>query len=86
MTDDRTAGHARNAQFARRLQTLMDKRGLSQIQLAALIYNGNVGNRVVVWGWVTGRNFPNRKNLEKLARALKVKVTDLVPTGFDIRS
>ena len=74
--------HARNAQFAKRLQTLMGDRGLSQSGLAARLSV----NRVVVWGWVAGRNFPNRDNLEKLARALRVKVSDLVPAGFGVRS
>ena len=74
--------HARNAQFAKRLQTLMDNRGLSQSGLADLLSV----DRVVVWGWVAGRNFPNRDNLEQLARALRVKVSDLVPAGFGVRS
>jgi transcriptional regulator with XRE-family HTH domain len=76
------AGHARNAQFAERLQARMDDRGLSQSELAARLSV----DRVVVWGWVSGRNFPNRENLQKLARALGVKVSDLVPAGFGVRS
>ena len=72
----------RNAQFAKRLQTLMDNRGLTQSGLAARLSV----HRVLVQGWVTSRHFPARDNLERLARALEVKVKDLVPAGFDVRS
>ena len=61
---------------------LMGNRGLPQSGLAARLSV----DRVVVWGWAAGRNFPNLDNLEKLARALRVKVSDLVPAGFGVRS
>ena len=71
----------RDRLFAKRLQTLMGNRGLSQPGLAARLSV----DRVVVWGWVTGRNFPTRDNLEKLAPALRAKVSDLAPAGFGVR-
>jgi transcriptional regulator with XRE-family HTH domain len=72
----------RNAQFAKRLKTLMDNRGWSQSQLAARLSV----DRAVVWGWVKGRNFPNPENLRKLEQSLRIKVADLVPAGFGVRS
>ena len=60
----------------------MGNRGLSQSGLATQLSV----DRVVLWGWVAGRNFPNRDNHEKLARTLRVKVSDLVPAGFGVRA
>ena len=66
----------RNAAFRRRLKELMDARGLTQSGLAAEIWGRTVNtegkdiakgrDRISVW--VSGRNFPDRENLEKLAK------------------
>jgi transcriptional regulator with XRE-family HTH domain len=77
----------RNANFAKRLAKIMADRELTQSKVAAEIwgrsYNAkgakvaNGRDRLSVW--VSGKNFPDRENLEKLARALKVDVSDLAP-------
>jgi transcriptional regulator with XRE-family HTH domain len=65
----------------------MSEQELSQSALAAAIWGRHTSSegKYVARGrdrisvWVSGKNFPDRENLEKLAEALKVKVTDLAP-------
>jgi transcriptional regulator with XRE-family HTH domain len=77
----------RDANFAKRLKTLMDMREMTQSKVAAEIW-GRVENKkgaMVAKGrdrlsvWTSGKNFPDPENLQKLARALKVEVSELAP-------
>ena len=78
---------ARDEVFAKRLQQLMDAAELSQSDLAAKIwgrYTNEEGKHVArgrdrISVWVRGKNFPDIKNLAKLAKALNCKVPDLAP-------
>jgi transcriptional regulator with XRE-family HTH domain len=80
----------RDIEFAKRLKSLMEDEGLSQSDLAAKIWGRytNTENKHVARGrdrisvWVNGRNFPDPKNLEKLAKVLKVKVSELAPQAL----
>lgn len=77
----------RDIQFAKRLKQLMEERELTQSKLAEKIWGRytNSEDKNVARGrdrisvWVNGKNIPDAKNLEKLARVLKVKVSDLAP-------
>jgi transcriptional regulator with XRE-family HTH domain len=83
----------RNANFARRLKEIMAERELTQSDVAAKIWerSRNPKGALVANGrdrlsvWVSGKNFPDAENLEKLARALGVKTTDLAPDA-DMRT
>ena len=65
----------------------MSERELTQSDLAAKIWDRHVSSegKYVAKGrdrisvWVSGKNFPDRENLQKLAKALKVKVSELAP-------
>jgi transcriptional regulator with XRE-family HTH domain len=78
---------ARDMEFAKRLRQLMDQQELTQSDLAAAIWGRyeNTENKFVARGrdrisvWTRGKSFPDNANLEKLAKALKVKVSDLAP-------
>jgi transcriptional regulator with XRE-family HTH domain len=80
----------RDIEFAKRLKQLMEERQLSQSDLAAQIwgrYTNTEGKHVArgrdrISVWSVGKNFPDAKNLEKLAKALKVKVSDLAPEAL----
>ena len=77
----------RDIEFAKRLKQLMEERNLTQSDLAAKIWNRytNTEGKNVARGrdrisvWVNGKNIPDAKNLEKLAKVLKVRVSDLAP-------
>ena len=77
----------RDINFAKRLRQLMSERELSQSELAASIWGRHTSSegKYVAKGrdrisvWLAGRNFPDRDNLLKLAKHLKVKVSDLAP-------
>jgi transcriptional regulator with XRE-family HTH domain len=77
----------RDIEFAKRLKQLMDERQLTQSDLAAKIWNRytNSEGKNVARGrdrisvWVNGKNIPDAKNMEKLAKVLRVKVSDLAP-------
>jgi transcriptional regulator with XRE-family HTH domain len=77
----------RNAEFARRLKLIMAERNLTQSGLAELIWHRyiNTEGKNVARGrdrvseWVNGNAFPDKKNLAKLAKALRLKVSDLSP-------
>jgi transcriptional regulator with XRE-family HTH domain len=78
---------ARDINFAKRLRRLMSEQELSQSELAARIWGRHISSegkdvakgRDRISVWVSGKNFPDRENLQKLARALDVKVSDLAP-------
>jgi transcriptional regulator with XRE-family HTH domain len=80
----------RDIEFAKRLRNLMDDQELSQSDLAAKIWGRyeNTEKKWVARGrdrisvWVNGKNFPDAKNLEKLAKVLKIKVSDLAPQAL----
>ncbi len=61
--------------LGRRIQKMRKATGLTQEDLAEKINTS--------WTWVahieTGRETPNLKMLQKIARALRVKVKDLIP-------
>jgi transcriptional regulator with XRE-family HTH domain len=73
--------------FGRRLQRLMEDRQLSNSDLAAKMwgrYTNSEGKNVArgrdrISVWVNGHNFPSAENLEKLAKALDVKISELEP-------
>jgi transcriptional regulator with XRE-family HTH domain len=76
---------ARDINFAKRLRQLMSERELSQSDLAAKIWGRHISSegkdvakgRDRISVWVAGKNFPDRENLEKLAKHLKV--SELAP-------
>ena len=78
---------ARDVKFAQRLRQLMSERELTQSALAAKIWDRHISSegknvakgRDRISVWVAGKNFPDHENLQKLAKALKVKVSDLAP-------
>jgi transcriptional regulator with XRE-family HTH domain len=78
---------SRDVVFAKRLQHFMAERELTQSDLAAKIWGRavNTEGKNVARGrdrisvWTNGKNIPDTKNLSKLARALGVKVSDLIP-------
>ena len=65
----------------------MSEREMTQSQLAEKIWGritSSEGKNVAkgrdrISVWTSGKNFPDRENLQKLAKALKVKVSDLAP-------
>ena len=77
----------RDIKFAKRLRQLMSERELTQSELAAKIWGRHTSSegKYVAKGrdrisvWLAGRNFPDHDNLLKLAKHLKVKLTDLAP-------
>ena len=76
------------SEFPKRLRARMDKLGLSQSDLAAEMWgrrinaagkNDAIGkDRISVW--IRGLNFPDPKNLKRLADNLEMEVSEL--TGF----
>jgi transcriptional regulator with XRE-family HTH domain len=76
----------RDIKFAQRLRQLMSEREMTQSDLAAKIWGRHrYGSKYVAKGrdrisvWVAGKNFPDRENLLKLAKHLKVEVSELAP-------
>lgn len=77
---------ARNA-FAKKLKQLMEAREMSQSDVAAKIWGRRrtdegidvARGRERLSGWISGKNFPDRETLEKLANALEATVEDLAP-------
>jgi transcriptional regulator with XRE-family HTH domain len=77
----------RDINLAKRLRQLMAERDMTQSDVAAEIWGRHVSSegKTVAKGrdrlsvWCAGRNFPDRENLQKLAKALKVKVSELAP-------
>lgn len=65
----------------------MSEREMSQSEVAAAIWGRHRSSegKLVAKGrdrlsvWVSGKNFPDHKNLQRLADALKVNVSDLAP-------
>ena len=78
---------ARDVNFAKRLRQLMSEREMTQSELAAKIWGRHTSSegknvakgRDRISVWVSGKNFPDRENLQKLAKHLKVKVNELAP-------
>jgi transcriptional regulator with XRE-family HTH domain len=76
--------------FARKLQRLMDERELTQSGLAEKIWGRYVnteGKRVArgrdrICVWLKGKSVPDSTNLEKLAEALGVETTELMPVAI----
>jgi transcriptional regulator with XRE-family HTH domain len=64
-------------EFGRRLYALMLERNWNQSELAR---QADLG-RDAVSGYVRGRQFPEPKSLEKLAKALHMKPQDLLPNA-----
>jgi transcriptional regulator with XRE-family HTH domain len=65
----------RQWQLGRYIQKVRKAKGLTQEQLAE-----KIGTSTPWIGHIeTGRELPNVKMLEKIARALQVKVKDLIP-------
>jgi transcriptional regulator with XRE-family HTH domain len=81
------AERSRDIAFSKRLQQLMHERELTQSDLAAKIWGrtkSSEGKNVArgrdrISVWTNGKNIPDTKNLNKLAKALVVKVSDLIP-------
>jgi transcriptional regulator with XRE-family HTH domain len=80
---DAPAGYAR-AEFAKRIQQLMARKGWSQADLAREsskhLPRGVEMGRDSVSYYVRGKAFPSAPRINALARALGVKPEDLVPT------
>jgi transcriptional regulator with XRE-family HTH domain len=82
------AERTRDLEFAKRLRQLMEQHELTQSDLAAKIWGRyvNTEDKHVARGrdrisvWIRGKSFPDNTNLEKLAKALDVKVSQLAPT------
>lgn len=68
--------------FSKRLQDAMHKQGWNQSELAR---RADIG-RDNVSGYVRGRNMPNSKHLEKLARALNVPPSYLLGAAYGERN
>jgi transcriptional regulator with XRE-family HTH domain len=81
-----------DAGFGLRLRRLMEERGLTQSGLAAAMWGRRVNdegvliarNRELISVWVRGSHYPDEEQLGKLAQALGVKVTDLMPGSGDV--
>jgi transcriptional regulator with XRE-family HTH domain len=77
----------RDVKFAQRLRQLMSERELSQSELAAKIWGRHISSegknvakgRDRISVWVSGKSFPDRENLQKLAKHLKVRPSELAP-------
>ena len=77
----------RDIKFAQRLRQLMSEREMTQSDLATKIWGrhkSSEGKNVAkgrdrISVWVSGKNFPDRENLLKLAKHLKVEVSELAP-------
>jgi transcriptional regulator with XRE-family HTH domain len=75
-------------EFARRVNQLMQEKGLRQSELAMLAFGPTVDpttgytvakGRDRISSYTKGRQFPDTKNLKAIAKALCVHVSDLVP-------
>lgn len=81
--DDAPSGHAR-AEFAKRLQHLMTKKGWSQADLSREASKFMPGKKEIgrdsISYYVRGLSFPQAPRINALARSLGVKPEDLVPT------
>ena len=83
-----------NTDFAKRLALKMVKRGLIASALATKIWGREVSSegknvakgRDRISVWLAGINFPSQNNLVKLARALDVEISDLVPNAEIIQT
>lgn len=61
--------------LGQKIKKLREERGLTQVELAVII---NISSVYV--GFIeNGRRRPSLKTLERLARALKISVKDLIP-------
>jgi transcriptional regulator with XRE-family HTH domain len=77
----------REINFAKRLKAIMAERDMSQSEVAAAIWGRSINAKGALAAngrdrlsvWVNGKNFPDRENLEKLAGALRVQVSELAP-------
>jgi transcriptional regulator with XRE-family HTH domain len=80
--------------FRSRLHAIMAERGLTQSDLAALMWGrshsakgalvANGRDRLSVW--LAGKNLPNRANLDLLARTLKVAPDELMSNAEQLLS
>ncbi len=84
---DALPSHVDPQDFARRLHALMLERGFTQSTLAKEAFGERKDHRGIVIpakrdqisAYVTGKRLPNAENLMQLAKALGVKMSDLVP-------
>jgi transcriptional regulator with XRE-family HTH domain len=67
--------HLTRQEFAKRVYTLMIRKGWNQSELA----RQSVLNRDAISNYVRGTNLPDPANLKKLAEALGVEPADLLP-------
>lgn len=71
--------------FARRLNQLLLAKGWRQSDLVRAAQDhmpeGMMFGRHLVSSYMRGRHMPNRVNIEAMAKALGVPITDLVPEG-----
>jgi transcriptional regulator with XRE-family HTH domain len=82
-------------EFSRRLKELMDQKGLRhQSELAMLAFGPTVDpstgytvakGRDRISSYLKGRQFPEEKNLKAIAKALDVRISDLVPDEETLR-
>jgi transcriptional regulator with XRE-family HTH domain len=67
--------HLTRQEFAKRVYTLMIRKGWNQSELA----RQSGLNRDAISNYVRGANTPDPANLKKLAKALEVEAADLLP-------
>ena len=73
--------------FGRRLRLLLEQKGMSQSDLARLIWGTTTTrqghtvakNRDRIAVWIKGTAFPTQGNLKKVAAAIGVEIADLAP-------
>ena len=83
-----TYSHGENSikrEFARRLRAALDRKHLSQSDLARAMYGederGGANKRYQIGGYVHGHSLPRTKILQAMCRALGVTKEDLLPRG-----
>jgi transcriptional regulator with XRE-family HTH domain len=80
---------ARDVNFGKRLKQILAEREMTASDVAAKIWDRqrNSKGAMVARGrdrlsvWINGKSFPDRENLNKLAKALGVPVSELSPTA-----
>ena len=68
-----------NTLFADALRKLRTKKGLTQIQLASLIFV----NKATISKWESGSRMPDAAMISRLARVLEVDIGTLLPTAVE---
>lgn len=70
---------AARKQFGRHLRRLMIERNLSQSDLARIALEKGDDQRYMVSKWLNGKSLPSTESLGRLAKALDLEPSDLLP-------